>query len=588
MLGAREAIDAIIRDASTWRWSTFDLAAVCYVELKKRIQSEELFLAVYDSHVGSKGNPNLTLLDDLAFRFASRFDELYEEGRSSYEAYEEMREACVGIELTSFGDDAGSEATLLWAIIKAVDRSCGLNWWLDTEDWYAPLNEKTCNMGIGVYYASQMRRGARTLFSIFNTCTDSTDEGQSESPKSKMPHPERIPELRLNGCLCNLLFLEKGDAMALPSLVSLPCETNEIQESNSTLRVGLELFSGGKLADWKPTDSPIRLVETAGAAFEITYSEEYASLFSSLVCQSIERAVAEECDILVFPEIVISVELLEIIRNHLNGLRDRGRLKLVVAGSAWVLEPESHGGNNICTILDSFGTKPEVGRTYKQIPVLFNRKHEIDDTKIQYVEALTKPAAERTVVDIRGIGRMVTAICKDLVADDREPLDLARDMNADIVVVPAMSDSIDRGFASHFELMAERCLAACFLCNLCCMCKSHHQRNDNNGPNETNLLDGNETNETEVSFAYVPGARSDGNPKHAEPKRVSIMRNERGQKECVAQLKQGTPQSCLRIIEVRHGPDARGLEATEITKPGLSYCFPPPLVDNLVTPIESY
>ena len=133
----------------------------------------------------------------------------------------------------------------------------------------------------------------------------------------------------------------------------------------------------------------------------------------------------------------------------------------------------------------------------------------------------------------------MTAICKDLVSDERRPVDLVRDVKADMVIVPAMSDSVDRAFSAHFHLIAERSLALCYLCNYCGACRTHPTESEDS------------SSLTEVAFACAPMAPNSGNPKQAKPSFVKLYRTASHQSMCAEMLEQGVPRSCLRVLELR-------------------------------------
>ena len=537
---ARNALSAILQHAACDSWLKFDLAAACYLELMNHISSEAEFIAVYNMHDGVKSNPNLPAIERLVSELSQLFVRTKENPMTAAELYGAIEEACAGLSLAPYEEEAKNEAMLLWAVILAVDDSCQYDRFWDTADYIIPMNEVAFVDEVGVYPNAQIGRAVPSFFSASRV--------------------GRIPESNLNGQLSQIFFLKKTDCMALPRIVTLLSPGQASGIPFDSLRVGLELFSGGVIADWSPTDKPIQLIHTKGNAFAITYDENYAERFAPLVRESIDHAIEAGCSILVFPEIVISPELREVIREHLRNKTFKGQLQLIVAGSAWEYVLDSTGGDNVCTLYGNDGTF--LGRTYKQVPFIFQTTH--DTGTVTYIESLANPAEERTVVDVAQLGRVVTAVCKDLVSDEREPVDLVRDVKADMVIVPAMSDSIDRAFSAHLRLIAERSLALSYLCNYCGACKTYPSKYE--GPSAL----------TEVSCACAPMAPSDGNPKQAKPLLVKLCRTAGNQNACAKQLEEGVPKSCLRVLELSKSVDEKGAvvgwQFFEDSSSGFSLC----------------
>ena len=108
-------------------------------------------------------------------------------------------------------------------------------------------------------------------------------------------------------------------------------------------------------------------------------------------------------------------------------------------------------------------------------------------------------------MDVEGIGRVITAVCKDLVSDARRPIDLARDLGGDILLAPTMSDSLDRGFGIQLKLLSARNLAVGCVCNLCSFSEAH----------------GNDDDEVVVSLVSIP-AGGNPHPKQAEPESMKV------------------------------------------------------------------
>lgn len=68
-----------------------------------------------------------------------------------------------------------------------------------------------------------------------------------------------------------------------------------------------------------------------------------------------QKAIDSDCEIVVFPELVVSPGYIERIQSQLRSISDTRELQLVVAGSGW--EPSEDGcfGKNVCHVLDKEG-----------------------------------------------------------------------------------------------------------------------------------------------------------------------------------------------------------------------------------------
>lgn len=545
----KEAMGRILVEAARNEWSEYDVAAASYVELKRRVCSEELFLAMctlpaYSSlipcpsdgdepndtvHAAVHQNPNLDVLKQLESRLCEVLRQLRDGHIRRSEAYASMWVSCERVGLAPFGDERINESTLLWTVIRAIDRITDEDTGFDSSDYRGTLNKLACTGEVGVYTSRQIGRKAATPFDGLGVA--------------------RIPEMRLNDQLSSLVFLLKEDVGTLPELVTVRPADGGGGGAADSFRIGAEFFTGAPIAGTEQDEAMVNIRPGLGSTFTIAYSQGYDDLFAPLVRQSIDNAIRHRCDILLFPEILISPGLLKVIEEYLKSPEIKDCLKLVVAGSTWYCEDGRLTGRNESTILNGRGSV--VGITHKRKPFLFKTKAN-GGKEVVLLEALSDDVKHTcTVVDLAGIGRIVVGICKDMVSDDRTIIDLARDIRANIVLVPAFSDSIDRGFRLHFEVLAERGIAVSCLCNYCGACKAHEKKC------------GEPSDEVEVGYAYAPKA-GEGHPRQARPDPVVFKRTKECSKSCARQLQDGNPQSCLKVVEIRQGRDGVALTIEEI------------------------
>lgn len=242
---------------------------------------------------------------------------------------------------------------------------------------------------------------------------------------------------------------------------------------------------------------------------------------SNMVLQSIDVAAGEECDILVFPENCIPPSTLQPIKNKLGDPSIRGRIKLVVAGSTWHPSDDGASGDNVCHLLDGAGH--EIGRCYKRAAF------ESGSIGSGYVEALANPGHEVTIVDVENLGRVVVGICRDLSSDARYVVDLARDFEAQIAIIPAMSKSVDRAFKEQAENAASQLLVSTVVCNYCGV---RPKVGEDGAP-------------VDIGLATVPARDGGKNPKKASSHTEWFTKDRCCQGNCRKSYESGEPTPCL-------------------------------------------
>lgn len=532
---AHAVVRSILESAINGDWSRFDLAASCYATLSKTVVDGEAgFLSTYCMGEDEKTmNPNLLLLRKKKAEWSKLL--AGQGGRliDSAKAYSRIQRDIDCILLKRFHDMDHNELTLVWFLLLAIDESCTESGNLRSENLDFPLNQLHLDV-VGVYLTSY---------------TGFIDEHFATS------RFERIPELTFNGQLDNLLFYSRGRGDVYPNLVTVRASSSskrsdaegvDAQISDAPkerIRIGIEQFSGAGIFGWDGEGTPLVFSNTAGDGFVASYTGGYEDLFGELVRESVDHAIAAGCDVLVFPEFVVSLGLSEILSKHLKESENRGTLKLVVAGSGWIDGKADEGGDNVSRLYDGNGDL--LGEVYKRES--FVGWQRIGKTSHRRVERLAHPGKEITVVDVPGLGRVMTAICKDAVSDRRGALDLARDMQANLLCVPALSVSLRRAFETHLNLLSERNLSVGCVCNLC---SSRMVRDEG---------------ESDVSLVSYPGVSS-GNPRRPEP-RIEATKKDYG---CVSECKRSydskEPHSCLWVATITGGSFGSG----ECEKNGLS------------------
>ena len=201
----------------------------------------------------------------------------------------------------------------------------------------------------------------------------------------------------------------------------------------------------------------------------------------------LQSAINGNTNIIVFPEFIMSPKMFKGIKNHLKKLdsAQKSNLFLVLAGTCYHWDKEK--GNNILHILNANGV--EIGSYYKHSPFLMQAEEKIHGALLQpkeeadlqaqpeqetnshrqrrYLEnceILSDPGKECTIIDVDVVGRILPAICRDVI--DGQTESLSNLFVPSFLVVPAWSQSIT-SFDTRFLTLANTIHTVSLLCNCC-------------------------------------------------------------------------------------------------------------------------
>ncbi len=224
--------------------------------------------------------------------------------------------------------------------------------------------------------------------------------------------------------------------------------------------------------------------------FYVKYWEEAEEENKCRILALLKKAIVKGANIIVFPEFIMSSGMKDAIQMYLKQLdmAERKRLMLVFAGThyAW----DGKRGNNIIYIFSAFGD--ELGQHYKYSPFLMQSEERIHSADlggkdktvtfygmeegaqdIEYVwrqyckncEILSDPGKECTMIDLEGVGRILPAICRDVI-DGEYVIHLANLFMPSMLIVPAWSRSVN-SFDIRLSSLAATIHTASLLCNCC-------------------------------------------------------------------------------------------------------------------------
>jgi len=149
-------------------------------------------------------------------------------------------------------------------------------------------------------------------------------------------------------------------------------------------------------------------------------------------------------DFAIFPELLSSKRIFDLIIDYIESGNPKDFPYITWLGSMW--------GNdtNICKVIDCYGNL--IFEQHKQNP--FDWKG--------YIEALSLEDQNMNFIDIGGIGRFATGICKDITDDNQTSL--IRKMFTDFYVLPSFTESLD--LTRDANALAKEHISV-FCCNTC-------------------------------------------------------------------------------------------------------------------------
>lgn len=495
----------------------FDVAACCYVCIQdilcRASITEESFISRYidDCPETPIPNPNNAIQKD----FLNQCRAIVSDEESSKIRFEDAVSSVMSVlsslDLEPFLDREVHKAVPAWLLILAIDSVYAESDYPRTRARSQPLNTNVSVTGIAAYL----------IFPISDFPRFFAEEGL-----------RRIPEEKLQNQLAALIFLTTEEKKAPPRVKRIPdslcspfqdislARNDQLISQDGLvsrtlvpkLRIGSCPFSSERLSDFDVA-CPIEFKRGVGASFIVHYNDSVKQYFDSIICPALCTAIEQECQVLIFPEIVFAPSFHASLVDSLKTISDKKRLTLIVAGSTW----DEQRRMNTSSFYDRNGAM--LGVSHKRHPFSVGS----GDGKL--VEDLAVPDEPDTFVDTPGVGRVATAICKDVVSDHTDLYRLVDVFNVQLVCVPAFSRSVKRGFELPLSRLAERNLAVSCMANYC--------------------AERNQDEEMELGYVCCPGSKEEKRSAQAIPVFESIWKNECRKKCC-----EGATASCLDVIDI--------------------------------------
>lgn len=417
--------------------TVFDLAAFCYDYILNFVDGKEaLFLAtyIYEHEDAPKKNPNMKRLLKFSGLVESIFERQDDEGISLgnclpalYRAIEKTRD-----KLAAYGE--WDELTVPYYILMAIDRYVAAQIYCEI----GPLNKS-------------YRENTYIYFESGNYAIREAAESKS------IDFPAVISDTSIGREFEHLIFLKKEVCKnkGIPKVVSLYID-KEDQKRQSLIKGGVFKVAVIPFGRHGMTLFPIK----EGGRFTVQYTGEHMKNGIVRAIRLLEETIASGANIIVFPEFICNQEIQEALQEKLKELQQTHpkkiqELLLVIAGTRW-----SDDDNNICYLYGYDGRC--LGRQYKHAHF-----SDIKVSEKKCVEGLQNPGKETTLIEIDGLGKILTGICKD-VSMRTYTKQLADIFFPQFLFVPAWSGSVKNAFSQQLKEITARNHKTCsVVCNCC-------------------------------------------------------------------------------------------------------------------------
>ena len=167
-------------------------------------------------------------------------------------------------------------------------------------------------------------------------------------------------------------------------------------------------------------------------------------IFKSQLLEFVDRDV----DIIIFPEMYLTDDIVSNMQDIiLDSFKNssKNHLKLIITGTLW------KENSNICYVYDNLGHKLFEQNKYESYP--YNGK----------LENLQPKEYKIHMLDINGIGRIFTFICKDI--SNKSIHNIVNETRGDILCFPAYSPSLDVKHNAEAYITETNCIL--FFSNAC-------------------------------------------------------------------------------------------------------------------------
>lgn len=472
------------QDAILQAEDEYQLIAICYSEL---LSYKDDYDVIFIARIGN-------LRQDVFFQ---AYAELFEELRENVVALAcqlDMKTDCDGIGfetfqrrllqmLEQFSCPQGLTENVcipicIFFILEAIDMYLENNFEniYSNLQTYGPLNEGSSQETCLVYF--------QEWNSFLHDCYTSPKKEEN----FRIPHGP----VRLGSIFHRFLLIRRMDQHRIPKIlpILLNDKHKKAVKSSKQLQIASIPYTGFDtfLFHELNKDAASKPGRTLNGPFYVEYVEAWEESNRRYVTNLLEMAVRQGANIVIFPEFIMSTATKEAVKDCLRNIEysSKQRLLLVLAGTCYHWDGTERG-NNILHILNADGI--EIGCYYKYSPFLQQAEERVHGADLlltkksvgkelgegketnqlrQYLkncEILSDPGKECVLLDVEGVGRILPAICRDVI-DGVFTEQLSKLFMPSLLMVPAWSPSVE-SFRPHFEQLANTIHTASFLCNCC-------------------------------------------------------------------------------------------------------------------------
>jgi len=290
-------------------------------------------------------------------------------------------------------------------------------------------------------------------------------------------HPTRVGEM-----FQMVLLFETAALRQPPSIRPLRVDPEHPVRKNKRFLIASIPFIGFDTFRFHEVsrEEPCGPGQTPDGNFYVEYSGEEEQAHKQKLLDLLKSAVEQGANIILFPEFIMSPAMEDALQNHLRSMDDASQKQLLAVFAGTGYHWDGKTGNNILQIFDGGGVR--IGCCYKRSSFLKRQAETFHGAALsagkdkapdgyaprRYLECcemLSDPGKECRLLDIDGIGRVMPAICRDVV-DGGDTAVLAEQFLPSLLAVPAWSPSV-HAFQTRFTGLAETIHTASLLCNCC-------------------------------------------------------------------------------------------------------------------------
>lgn len=430
----------------------FDIAAICYNGIRKRVRRnrEPYFMAVYFDYqkeneviknVDEVENPNLEKLKELVNNIYLLFRD------NPQECYycDNLQEICRlinEIELEPFLEKTYEIPEVLFAVLLGIDTYIG-----------------------GERKEGRFRMPRKGPLNHPESCEDtavymSDISSFMKKEEQKIKYRKKTSVSDISNELNNLSFLDNNcwfPDLSYPTTVPIELDKRYRKGINKTINKKII-----KIAVFPYTNKrEFEFVNRVGSAFGVDYDNTQINRQITDLQTMVNFAVDHNANFVIFPEFTMSPALLKGLKEYLLDVKRQdyfysSGLIAILAGSTW-----EESDNNVLHILDYTGI--ELGTYFKYSP--FVQEDIRNDNIYEMCEGLKDPGKRCCMLDIEEIGRVLPAICRDVINGEYTEK-LIKIFSPCFVLAPAYSASVS-SFEPHFDRYGKEFHVCSVLCNCC-------------------------------------------------------------------------------------------------------------------------